>query len=286
MNKTLLGKTNMEVSQIIYGGIVSMSDGQELSDQYVEYAVNNGINYFDVAPSYGDAQEKLGNSLVPYRKSVYLACKTGMRTAEEAKKELNESLNLLHTDYFDIYQMHALSSIEDVDAAFSNGGCFEIMLKAKEEGIVKNLGITCHSEDAAVYALSLYAFDTVLFPTNWELHMKKGFGGKIAAYCKSHNIGFLGMKSMIHRAWYSDDEKNQSTFTKSWCKPISDNDELAIAAMKYAYSIGASALVPPGNIKSFTFAVEYINEISKPLTEAEIKLLNKELIAIDDHFFF
>ncbi len=286
MNKTLLGKTNMEVSQIIYGGIVSMSDGQELSDQYVEYAVNNGINYFDVAPSYGDAQEKLGNSLVPYRKSVYLACKTGMRTAEEAKKELNESLNLLHTDYFDIYQMHALSSIEDVDAAFSNGGCFEIMLKAKEEGIVKNLGITCHSEDAAVYALSLYAFDTVLFPTNWALHMKKGFGGKIAAYCKSHNIGFLGMKSMIHRAWYSDDEKNQSTFTKSWCKPISDNDELAIAAMKYAYSIGASALVPPGNIKSFTFAVEHINEISKPLTEAEIKLLNKELIAIDDHFFF
>ena len=120
-----------------------MSDGQELSDQYVEYAVNNGINYFDVAPSYGDAQEKLGNSLVPYRKSVYLACKTGMRTAEEAKKELNESLNLLHTDYFDIYQMHALSSIEDVDAAFSNGGCFEIMLKAKEEGIVKNLGKMC-----------------------------------------------------------------------------------------------------------------------------------------------
>lgn len=150
MQRRKLGNTGYEISPVVYGGIVSMEDGQEASDRYVEYAVEHGINYFDVAPTYGDAQEKLGNSLKPYRNHIYLACKTNCRLAEDGKKELEESFDLLHTDYFDVYQMHGLVSMEELDNAFSKGGVMEIMCKGKEEGVLKKLGITCHSEEVAL----------------------------------------------------------------------------------------------------------------------------------------
>lgn len=287
MKKQLLGKTGMEVSDIIYGGIVSMDDGQEKSDEYVAYAIESGINYFDIAPSYGDAQEKLGNSLVAYRKDIYLACKTGMRDLEGGKRELDQSLSALHTDHFDVYQMHALTTIEEVEQAFSDDGVFAVMSKAKEEGIVKHLGITCHSEEAALRALELYPFDTVLFPTNWALYMGKSFGSALAKKIKENKIGFLGMKSMIHRAWLSEDEKTASRFPKSWCKPITDNDPLTIAAMKFALSeIGASVLVTPGNIESLTFAINHAQQIRTPLTEDEMSLLKEELKKVENHPFF
>lgn len=285
MKTISLGKTGLEVSRVVYGGIVSMRDGQEDSDRYVEYAIAHGINYFDVAPSYEDAQEKLGNSLRPYRKGVNLACKTGERLAEGAKRDLARSCELLHTDHFEVYQMHALATVEEVETALGTGGAFEVMLKAKEEGIVKNLGITCHNDAAALRALELYDFDTVLFPTNWGLNMGKGFGSAIAAEIANRGIGFLGMKSMIHRAW-QEGERAASRFPKSWCKPISENDALAIAAIKYAYGMGVQTIVPPGNFESFTFAVQHADEILQPMTEAERALLQAELAAIDGQYFF
>ncbi len=285
MQKILLGKTGMEISRVFYGGIVSMQDGQACSDKYVEYAIAHGINYFDVAPTYGDAQEKLGNSLLPYRKDVYLACKTQQRLAEGAKATLEKSLELLKTDHFDLYQMHELSSVADVETAFAKGGAMEVLLKAKEEGVAKHLGITCHSEAAALRALELYDFDTVLFPTNWGVNMGKGFGNAIAAEIIKRGIGFLGMKSMIHRAWLPD-ERAASRFPKSWCKPISENDALSIAAIKYAYTMGVQSIVPPGNFENFSFAVEHADEILTPLTDAERDLLQAELIKIDGHHFF
>lgn len=287
MKKKRLGKTNLEVSRIIYGGIVSMDDGQERSDEYVSWAIGQGINYFDIAPSYGDAQEKLGNSLIPFRKKIYLACKTGMRDAEGAKRELDQSLSMLHTDHFEVYQMHALTTIEEVERAFQKDGVFSVMSKAKEEGVLTNLGITCHSEEAALRALELYDFDTVLFPTNWALHMEKGFGSSLFDKIKREDIGFLGMKSMIHRAWLNEEEKTASRFPKSWCKPITDNSPLTIAAMRYALcQIGADVLVTPGNIESLTFALEHLDEILKPINEADCHLLAEELSVVKAHPFF
>ena len=110
-----LGKTGFTVSAVAYGGIVSASqygettfpgDGQRASDSYVALAIEQGINYFDVAPTYGNAQMMLGNSLKHYRRNIHLACKTEARTRAQAEKLMHESLNLLHTDYFDVYQMH------------------------------------------------------------------------------------------------------------------------------------------------------------------------------------
>lgn len=286
MLKRALGNTGYEIAPVVYGGIVSMNDGQTASDKYVSYAIEHGINYFDVAPTYGDAQEKLGNSLLPYRKNIYLACKTNERRREPAQKELEQSFRLLKTDYFDNYQLHGLATFEEVEAAFGPGGAMETLIRAKEGGLVRKLGITCHNEEVALKALSLYDFDTVLFPLNWGLSLGKNFGLQIAKKAKEKGIGLLGMKTLIHRAWINEEEHNSSRFPKSWCMPISDNDLLKIAAIKYTLSLGADAVVPPGNFESFSFVVEHIDScIRNPLTEEDIAFLREELIKIDGRYF-
>ena len=188
-----LGKTGMNVSAVVYGGIVSTDADQADSDRYVEWAIEQGVNYFDVAPTYGDAQLKLGNSLVPYRDEVYLACKTEARTAREAERLFNESRKLLHTDYFDNYQMHALSQMSDIETAFGPGGIMELLPGLRELGQIRHIGITAHSEEVALEAIRRFDFDTVLFPFNWMMHRKHGMGSRLLETAKKKGMGILSM---------------------------------------------------------------------------------------------
>ena len=284
--KHLLGKTGYEVFPVAYGGIVSMKDGQTLSDRYVAYAVDHGVNYFDVAPSYGDAEEKLGNSLKPYRSGVYLACKTEKRLAKDAEVEMANSLKTLHTDHFDTYQMHGLSSVEDVETAFGPGGVMELMVRMKEQGITRRLGFTAHSEEAALKAISLYPFDSVLFPFNWHMNLAHGMGNRLMKTVKENGMGVLAMKQLVERAWYPGEARDE--FPKSWCKPISAGDTaLRLAAMKFAYSLGADILIPPGNFECFSFEVEHAEEcLNSPLTDEERQLLETRLEAVKAYPFF
>jgi len=291
------GSTGFEVSAVTYGGIVSAAhygetilpgDGQAASDRQVAWAVERGVNYFDVAPTYGDAQLMLGNSLIPCRKSVYLACKTGQRMRDRAEAEMEESRKLLHTDYFDVYQMHSLSTMEDIEQAFGPGGVMELMRDMKEKGIARRLGITAHSEAVALKALELYDFDTVLFPFNWHMHMAHGMGGALCRAAKEKGIGLLCMKSMIERSW-TDEERRVSKYPKSWCKPLDVDEEPAmlLAAMKYALSLGVDTIIPPGNFDHFRFAVEHIDEaLENPLSESERAMLAARLEQVRDRPFF
>ncbi len=282
-----LGKTGFRVFPVIYGGIVSMSDGQEASDRYVAWARERGVNYFDVAPTYGDAQEKLGVSLRPCRKDIYLACKTACRKRAEAEPEFENSFRMLHTDWFDVYQLHALSSEEDVEAAFTADGVMPFLIAAKRAGRIRKLGFTAHSEQAALKALSLYDFDTVMFPVNWQLEMGAGIGRKLEREIAARGIGLLGMKSLVLRAWRPGEQKD-SGYPKSWCKPIDPADEaLALAALRYTFAAGADVLVPPGNFKSFSFVVEHIREVlAQPLSPADESVLLRELALVRNEPFF
>ena len=283
-----LGKTGFDISAVSYGGIVSMEDGQTASDRYVSWAIDQGVNYFDVAPSYGDAEEKLGNSLKPYRNDVHLACKTAQRLRVDAEKELYQSHKLLHTDYFDVYQLHGLANMEEVEAAFGPGGVMEMVSTLKQRGIARNVGITAHNEEAALRCLELYDFDTVLFPFNWFMNMEHGMGSRLIKAAKERDMGVLCMKAFIERAWINQDERNSSQFPKSWCKPINVEDvPFGVAAMKYALSLGVDTLIPPGNYASFSFAVEHIEEcLRNPLNNDDYAFLQKKLESVRGKEFF
>ena len=293
-----LGNTGFNVSAVVYGGIVSASilddrlmleDGQKQSDYFVSWAVDQGVNYFDVAPSYGNAQEMLGNSLVPYRKNVHLACKTEKRRRADAEPEMLESLKLLKTDYFDVYQLHALSTMEDVETAFGPGGVMDMLVEMKEKGLARKLGFTAHSEKVALKALELFPFDTVLFPFNWHLNMAFGKGDQLLKTAKDKGIGVLCMKSMIDRGWKEDEDRYTSSYPKSWCRPfdVAKESDLLLAAVKYALSLGVDTIVPPGNIDHFKFAVDHIDEmLAHPLSEEERAMLAKHLDEVKDYPFF
>ena len=282
------GRTGFDISAVSYGGIVSMDDGQPASDRYVAWAIERGVNYFDVAPSYGDAEEKLGNSLKPYRKDVHLACKTGERLREGAEKELNQSLRNLHTDYFDVYQLHGIASMQEVETAFGPGGVMEMVSTLKQKGVAANVGITAHNEEAALKCLELYDFDTVLFPFNWFMNMAHGMCSRLIAKAKERNMGVLCMKAFIERKWDSEDERSASVFPKSWCKPIDVEDvAFGTAAMKYALSLGVDTLIPPGNYASFSFAVDHIDDcLANPLTDADRRFLEGKLERVRGKEFF
>ena len=291
------GRTGIQISAVSYGGIVSAGTyagvtypeyNQPVSDRYVSWAIDRGVNYFDVAPSYGDAQEQLGNSLKPYRNQIHLACKTAVRDRAGAEKELAESLRLLHTDHFEVYQMHAISSMEDVEQVFAPGGVMELMRELKEKGVAANIGFTAHSEEAALKALELYDFDTVLFPINWFMNMAHGMGSRLIKAAKERNMGLLSMKAFIERKWENDEERSASKYPKSWCKPIDTSaEEFGVAAMKYALSLGVDTLVPPGNFDSFSFAVEYIDRcLAEPFNENDRKYLEKKLELVRGKEFF
>ncbi|MCE5178048.1 MAG: aldo/keto reductase [Porphyromonadaceae bacterium] len=284
--KRKLGKTGFEVFPVVYGGIVSSRDGQAASDNYVAWALDRGINYFDVAPSYGDAQEKLGISLKPFRKENYLACKTTQRSKEGAEKEFEESLRLLHTDYFDLYQLHSLTTAEDVDKAFAAGGVMEMIEKEKKRGRIRRVGFSAHSQIQALRAMSMYDFDTVMFPINWQMDMLAQWGSGVAKDAKRRGMGVIALKGLVHRKWLNEEERK--SYPKSWVKPIDvTNEAMGIAALKYTFRTGADVIVPPGDFRNFAFCVDHIEEIvNKPLTTKEKRLLEHEFLAVKEYPFF
>jgi len=297
MKYSAFGRTGIQISAVSYGGIVSAenfegvhcpSDNQESSDRYVAWAIDRGVNYFDVAPSYGDAQLQMGNSLRPYRKQVHLSCKTLARDRAGAEKELAASLKQLHTDYLDVYQLHAVSGEEDIEAAFAPGGVMELMQELKQKGIARNIGFSSHDEETAIRMIELYDFDSVLFPFNWFMNMEHGMGNHLLQVAKARNMGILAMKAFIERSWSSHRERMASPFPKSWCKPIDVEDTaFGIAAIKYVLSLGVDTVIPPGNFASFSFAVENIEEcLERPLNDADLALLKQKLETVRGKEFF
>jgi len=283
MKKILLGKTGIEISRVVFGGIIVMNEDQKDADRFVSHAVDAGVNFFDVAPGYGNAEEKLGPALKKYRNNVNLACKTFERTAKGARETLENSLRMLKTDYFDLFQMHSLASVEEVERAFAEDGAMTTILKAKEEGLIKHIGITAHNEESAILALSKFDFETVMFPINWALGLGSDFDKRLPELCKLKHVGLLAMKALAHRQLRKDEAE---LFPKSWTKPITGDDRLGVCAIKYALSRGADAIVPPGNFEHFSFALKHIDEcLANPLNDEDIKYLKDSLPSDSEQFF-
>jgi predicted aldo/keto reductase-like oxidoreductase len=264
MEKRKLGKTGESLSIVGFGGIVVMDVTPEQASQNVATAIERGINYFDVAPSYGNAEERLGPALEPYRNDVFLACKTGKRTAEEAEKELHQSLKNLRTDHFDLYQLHAVTTAEDVETILGSGGALETFIKARQQGLVRFLGFSAHSEEAAVALIDAFDFDTILFPFNWTCWHKGNFGPKALARAKEAGMGILALKTLAKRRWK---EGEQRRWSKAWYAPV-DTYEEASLAVRFTLSKPITAGTSPGHMELLTWMCDAADQFM-PLTPQE-----------------
>lgn len=264
MEKRTLGKTGEKLSIIGFGGIIVMNATTEEAASNVAEAIDRGVNYFDVAPSYGNAEEMLGPALAPYRDDVFLACKTGERDAAGAEKELHASLKKLHTDHFDVYQLHGVTKMEDVEKALGPGGAIETFVKAREQGKVRFLGFSAHTEEAALALMDRFDFDTILFPFNWACWLKAGFGPDVMARAHEKGMGILALKTLAKRAWGEDEEHDWS---KTWYKPVESYEEARLA-VRFTLSQPVTAGVSPGHIELFRWACDAADEF-RPLTDDE-----------------
>ena len=259
-----------ELSKVVFGGIIVAGEEQKVADRYVHEALEMGVNYFDVAPTYGDAEVKLGKAFKGRREEVFLSCKTEDRTREGAQRLLDASLKHLETDYFDLYQLHAVYNLEDVEKIFGPGGAFETVLKAKEAGIIKRIGFSAHSTEAALALMEIYDFDSILFPFNFVSMIKNGYGMHVLKKAKEKKMAVLGLKSMALTEHMPSDDVDHP---KAWYHPIEDFD-LASKAVRYTWSQGVNVIIPPGDFENFKRAVQ-IAEGSSDFTEADFAALKE-----------
>lgn len=269
-----LGRTGEQLSVIGFGGIIVMNESPSDAEDFVAEAVDRGVNYFDVAPSYGNAEERLGPALEPHRDKVFLACKTTQRTAAEARRELENSLRQLRTDHFDLYQLHAITEMQDVETAFGPGGAMEAILQAREKGQVRHVGFSAHSHRAAMLAMDNFDFDTILFPFSFITWNKSGFGPAVHARAKERGMGLLALKAMAHRHWPEGMPREERAWSKTWYEPF-DAPDLAALGLRFTLNLPVTAALPPGHWELFRMALE-IAEVglhSTPLGPDEERLL-------------
>ena len=265
------GSSGDALSIVAFAGIVVANETSENSDRYVSWAIDQGINYFDVAPSYGNAQNMLGPALEPYRKDVFLACKTNNRDARSVQAELEASLRLLRTDHFDLYQLHAMSTERDLEIATGPGGALEVFLRARDAGKVRYLGFSAHSAEVAIELMNRFDFDSVLFPVNFTTWYESGFGPQIMAEAEQRGIYRLALKGVAYHGLADGQDRVRE---KCWYAPIEDR-ELMKLALRWTLSQPVTAAIPPGDPELWQMAVELAHNFTSITSEEEMILKNE-----------
>jgi predicted aldo/keto reductase-like oxidoreductase len=276
VDKRPLGNTGEHLSILGFGGIVVSELEQPEADRYVAMAFDRGVNYFDVAPTYGNAEERLGPALEPYRDDVFLACKTGVREAEGSAENLERSLTRLRTDHVDLYQLHGLMNMEDVEKVFGPGGAMETFEAAKRDGKTRFLGFSAHSVEAALEALNRFPFDSMLLPINFACWMK-GWGPDAVAAAKSKGVARLALKSVARTFWPGEERKHP----KCWYEPYDDPAKAALS-FRWTLSQDVTAAVSPGQQGLLPMMLD-VAENFRPITakeEEELRAMAEPLTPI------
>jgi predicted aldo/keto reductase-like oxidoreductase len=275
LEKRTLGRTGEKLSILGFGGIVVKDATPAQASQRVGEAIDYGVNYFDVAPSYGDAEVKLGPALEPYRSDVFLACKTNVRERDGAQMELERSLKRLKTDYFDLYQLHAMTTMEDVETIFGPGGALEVFVKAKESGLIRHIGFSAHSVEAAMALMDGFDFDTILFPINFATWHAGNFGPQVLTKAEEKGMGILALKAMANGPW--PEGANEDAYPKCWYEPLSDPED-AMMGLRFTLSHGVTAAVPPGDENLFRMALKLANKF-EPLKPSEVEAIKQKALS-------
>jgi aryl-alcohol dehydrogenase-like predicted oxidoreductase len=217
------GSTGHQSSRLIFGAAALGSARQEVADRIIAQVVDAGINHFDTAASYGDSELRLAPFLADHRSRVFLATKTGERTGSAARAELERSLTRLGVDQIDLIQLHNLVEDDEWAVAHGPGGVVEAMAKARDEGLVRFIGVTGHGlRIPGMHARSLaeFAFDSVLFPYNHALLGLDAYRADVEALlalCAEKGVATQTIKSVARRRWADNTERHFS-----WYEPLSD----------------------------------------------------------------
>src|SRR6266487_3531948 len=226
----LFGRSGHVSTRTLFGAAALGSVSQEDADRTLEVLLQYGVNHIDVAASYGDAELRIAPWLKQYRAHFFVATKTGERTAQKAKEELHRSLERMGIDYVDLWQLHNLADPIEWDQALSPGGVIEAAIEAKQQGLVRGIGVTGHGlQIAAMHRRSLerFDFDTVLLPYNYitmqSPYYAQNFNALLAT-CQQRNVAVQTIKSVAYKPWMG-----QPHTRATWYKPLEDQQDIDMA---------------------------------------------------------
>ncbi|HEV2209624.1 MAG TPA: aldo/keto reductase [Verrucomicrobiae bacterium] len=243
MPRRVLGRTGQKVSVVGFPGLSLFHTDQEKGTAALHDAFERGVNYFDVAPNYGngDAEIKMGIGLQGLERSKYfLACKTHKRDKAGAQMELELSLQRLKTDHFDLYQLHHLVRPAEVKEVFAADGAMTPILKAREQGKIKYIGFSAHTTKAALEAMKTFQFDTVMFPINFVEFYNRNFGKEILALANEQGMGVLAIKPLSWGKYPKDAPKTHDW----WYSSVEDPQHVELAVRFSLSQKGVAAVIP------------------------------------------
>jgi len=283
MEKRTLGRTGHKSTLITLGGAAVRPTGlsvqrlpntREESEAFIKFALDHGVNHIDVAPTYGDgmAETILGRWVKEYRKNLFLACKTQKRTKREAAEELRRSLRNLQTDYVDLYQFHGLDDPEELKTALSEDGAISAILEAKEQGLVRYIGITSHNPENILRALKGFDFDTVLLPVNYVLKAHpepRNDYRPVLALAKKRNLGIIAMKSVAKGPWPTEGRTHDC-----WYQPFGTQREVD-EALWFTLSQGVTTAANSSDIRIARMMIDAAERYTPMGEEEQEELLMK-----------
>ena len=257
MQRRRLGRLGHDSSVLIYGGAALGEVSQEVADTSVREALDAGINHFDVAADYGEAELRLGALMEELRPRVFLATKTGLRDRDEAWMQVNASLERLRTDRVDLLQLHAIGDLDELDRATRPGGALEAAVRAQEEGLVGAVGITGHGRQATathLEALRRFPFATVLTPLNAVLWRDERFRDDWAALVEEvrrQDAGLMTIKTVSRRNWpgVAEGEPVGDRDYATWYEPLVDPEQIRAAVSWVLAHEEVACLATAGDVR-------------------------------------
>jgi aryl-alcohol dehydrogenase-like predicted oxidoreductase len=267
------GRTGHRSTRIIFGGAALGRASQDEADRALDVLLGHGINHVDVAASYGDAELRVAPWLKRHPDRFFVGTKTGKRTADEAREELHRSLERLGVDRIDLWQLHNLSDPIDWDRALSPGGAIEAAVEAREQGLVRFIGVTGHgAQIAATHRRSLerFDFDSVLLPYNLLTYRSRYYAENfdaLLATCQQRNAAVQTIKSIAYRPWSGRDRS-----AGTWYQPLEEPEDIA-RAVHWALARPGIFVITAGDLRLMPRVLEAAERFERAPSEAEMEAL-------------
>lgn len=227
IDKLQFGRTNHMSTRTLFGAAALSRVSQAEADRTLEVLLKYGVNHIDTAASYGDAELRIGPWMAKHRGDFFLATKTGERTYQKARDQIRQSLERLQVDQIDLIQLHNLADPEEWEVAMEPGGALEAAIEARDEGLVRFIGVTGHGTGiAAMHLRSLerFDFDSVLLPYNYPMMQNTKYAADFEALvklCQERNVAVQTIKSIARGPW-GEKERSRST----WYEPLEDQADI------------------------------------------------------------
>jgi len=277
ISRQSFGRTGHASTRIVFGSYALSKATRDEADHVLDVLLEYGLNHIDTAPMYGNAEVRIGPWMKTHRDAFFIATKTRRRTYQGAWDNLQRSLDRLCVDYVDLWQMHGLTSPAGWEKAMGPGGTLEAFVEARDQGLVRFLGVTGHGTKAPgmhIRSLERFDFDTVLVPYNYSLMRNPRYAadfGALVALCRERRVAVQTIKSIARRPW-GDLPKTYNTY---FYEPL-DTQEAIDRSVHWALGLGGSFLITAGDVQLLPKMLDAASRFKEPPSEEEMDAMGNE----------